>query len=103
MHEHSDLDSAQAEPGQGTAHRFSNYASLTLRAHPKIIVTSVSYVQPRFDEPSDFKILSVTQADFEIAGMLHSRVDVTVRYDSVGPADVSSTDLEIKNGLELVF
>jgi hypothetical protein len=103
MHEHSDLDSSQAEPGQGTAHRFSNYASLTLRAHRKIVLTSVTYIQPRFDAPSDFKILSVTQADFEIVGMLHSRVDITLRYDSVGPSDVSSTDLEIKNGLELVF
>jgi hypothetical protein len=103
MHEHSDLDSAQGEAGQGTAHRFSNHASITLRVHRKIVLTSVNYVQPRFDEPSDFKLLNVTQADFEVAGVLHSRIDVTLRYDSVGPADLSRTDLEVKNALELVF
>jgi hypothetical protein len=104
MHEHSDLDSKQAGPaGEGTAHRFSNYAAVTVRAHPKIVLTSVSYVQPRFDEPSDVKVLNVTQADFEITGMLHSRVDITLRYDSVGPADVRRTDLELKNALEVVF
>jgi hypothetical protein len=104
MHEHSDLDSKQAGPaGEGTAHRFSNYAAVTVRAHPKIVFTNISYVQPRFDEPSDVKVLNVTQADFEIAGMLHSRIDITLRYDSVGPADVSRTDLEIKNALEVVF
>jgi hypothetical protein len=103
MHEHSDLDSDQAEPGQGTAHRFSNYASVTLRAHRKIVLTSVNYVQPRFDAPSDIKLLNVTQVDFEIAGMLHSRIDVTLRYDSVGPTNLSRTDLEVKNALEVVF
>lgn len=62
-----------------------------------------SFVQPRFDAPSDAKILNVTQAAFEIAGMLRSRVDATLRYDSVGPADVNRADLELKNSLELVF
>ena len=32
-----------------------------------------------------------------------ARVDATLRYDSVGPADVNRADLELKNSLELVF
>ncbi|HEX2872472.1 MAG TPA: DUF481 domain-containing protein [Polyangiaceae bacterium] len=104
LHEHSDLASRQAgSAGEGTAHRFGNYAAVTLRAHRRIVLTSVSYVQPRFDAPSDAKILNVTQAAFEIAGMLRSRIDATLRYDSVGPADVNRADLELKNSLELVF
>jgi hypothetical protein len=104
MLEHVNLETRQAHAaGEGSAHRFSNYASITLRAHPKISVTSVTYVQPRVDRPSDVKLLNVSQSDFEITGKLHSRVDVTVRYDTTGPPDLSRTDLELKNVLELIF
>jgi hypothetical protein len=89
--------------GEGAAHRCSNYAAVTLRAHPKVTITSVSYVQPRFDAPRDVKVLSVTQAGFEITDKLRSRIEVTLRYDSVRPTDLSRTDLELKNALELVF
>lgn len=104
LNEHSDLASRQAgNASEGTAHRFGNYAAVTLRAHRRIVFTAVSYFQPRFDAPSDLKILMVTQAAFAIAGRLHSRMDATLRYDSVGPADVYRADLELKNSLELVF
>ena len=103
MYEHSNLDSRENAAGEGAAHRCSNYAAVTIRAHPKVTITSVSYVQPRFDAPRDVKVLSVTQADFAITGTIRSRIDVTVRYDSVGPADLSRSDLELKNALELVF
>lgn len=102
--EHSDLASRQAgSAGEGTAHRFGNYVAMTLRAHPRIVVTSVSYFQPRFDAPVDAKLLNVTQVAFEIAGRLRSRIDATLRYDSVGPADVNRADLELRNSLELAF
>jgi Protein of unknown function, DUF481 len=104
MLEHSNLETGQSRgAGEGTMHRLSSYAAVTLRAHPKIVVTSVTYAQPRLNEPADFRILTVNQADFEITDRLHSRIDATVRYDRVGPSDLSRTDLELKNSLELVF
>ena len=104
MYEHTKLDSRDpAAADGGSAHRFSNYLALTLRAHERIALSSVTYVQPRFDEPSDFAMLTVNTAAFTITDLLRSRIDVTARYDSVKPFDVRATDLELKSALELVF
>lgn len=104
MLEHTRLDTAVTDaPGQGLAHRSSNYISATLRAHERIVLSSVTYVQPRFDEPKDATVLSVNSAEFVVTPMLHSRMDVTYRYDSITPADVRKSDLELKSSLELAF
>jgi len=104
MLEHTNLDTAEADaPGQGLAHRWSNYLSATLRAHERIVLSSVTYVQPRFDEPQDATVLSVNGAEFTVTPVLRSRMDVTYRYDSVTPADVRKSDLELKSSLELAF
>jgi hypothetical protein len=104
MYEHTKLDTVdRSSAGEGDAHRFSNYVALTLRAHERIGLSSVTYVQPRFDAPSDFMLLTVNTAAFTITKLLRSRLDVTARYDSVKPFDVKATDLELKSALELVF
>jgi len=104
MYEHTALDTTESSGvGEGGAHRFSNYLALTLRAHDRISLSSVTYLQPRFDEPSDFTVLTVNSGDFTITDLLHSRIDVTVRYDSSTPSDVERADLELKSSLELVF
>jgi hypothetical protein len=104
MLEHTELDTTETDaPGQGLAHRSSNYISALLRAHQRIVLSSVTYVQPRFDRPKDITVLSVNGAEFTVTPLLHSRMDVTYRYDSVTPADVRKSDLELKSSLELAF
>jgi hypothetical protein len=104
MYERTNLDTDQGEGrGEGGAHRLSNYLAVTLEVQERIVLSSVSYCQPRFDAPSDLTVLSVSSADFTITPLLHSRLDTTFRYDSVTPADVHATDLELKSSLELVF
>jgi hypothetical protein len=104
MLEHVDLSSADPSArGEGTFHRLSNYASVTFRVHERILLSSVTYAQPRFDRPSDVTILSVNAAEFTVTSKLASRIDATIRYDSVVPSDVRPADLELKSSLELVF
>jgi hypothetical protein len=104
MLEHIDLNSDDPSArGQGTFHRLSNYASITVRVHERILLSSVTYAQPRFDRPSDITVLSVNAAEFTVTRKLASRVDATMRYDSVVPSDVRPADLELKSSLELVF
>jgi hypothetical protein len=104
MYEHTNLDTAApAGPGEGKAHRFSNYVSLWHEAHERIVLSSVTYAQPRFSRPADVTLLSVNGAEFVIVPRLRSRLDATLRYDSVTPADVHSADFELKSALELVF
>lgn len=84
-------------------HRFSNYAALTLRPDERISLSTITYFQPRFDEPSDFRVLNVTGVEFKVTEMLQSRIDTTTRYESRTAEDVKSTDFEFKSSLELKF
>jgi hypothetical protein len=95
--------SGDARRESGGVHRSSNYLAITLRAHPKISVSSVTYFQPRFDAPSDFLVLSTHDADFEITGRLHSKLSAKFRYDSLPPPGVERADLALSSGLELHF
>lgn len=104
MVEHTALDSADADPeGQGTFERWSNYVAATFKPQERILISTVTYLQPRIDRFSDYKVLSVSGADFKITSLLHSRLDVTARYESFVPSDVRHADLELKSSLELVF
>jgi hypothetical protein len=104
MVEHTELDStAPGSQGQGTFERWSTYFAATYRPQDRILLSSVSYVQPRIDRFSDYKVLSVSGADFTITTRLHSRVDVTARYESRTPPDVQHADLELKSSLEVVL
>jgi hypothetical protein len=104
MFEHTEFDSEEGGArGEGRFHRWSNYLALTALPDERILLSSVAYVQPRFDRFSDYRVLSVNGAIFTITTSLRSRVDCTLRYESVHPSDVEGADLELKSGLELVF
>jgi hypothetical protein len=102
MYEYTTL-SGNAHSEGGEAHRSSSNLVLSVRAHPKISVGSVTYFQPRFDALSDFRILSVADADFEVTTRLHSRLTAKFRYDALPPAGVEPADLELASALEVLF
>lgn len=102
MYEHKDL-STDEQAAARVAHRLSNYLAVTVKAHERIVLTNVTYAQPRFDRPRDVDVLSVSSADFTVTKRLHSRIDAVARYSSVKPADIRSFDGELKNSLELLF
>ena len=104
MVEHTELESGDRDPrGQGTFERWSNYVAVTFKPDARILLSSVNYIQPRIDQFSDYKVLSVSSAAFTITKHLQSHVDATARYESVVPSDVRPTDLELKSSLEVVF
>jgi len=104
LNEVSTIATDSAGPGgERQVHRFNNYVSAALHAHPKITLSDVTYVQPSFTDFSDMHLLSVLSADFEVTPRLHSRIDATLRYENPRPLEVKPTDLELKSSLELVF
>jgi uncharacterized protein DUF481 len=104
MIESTQLESSDTNAeGEGTFERWSNYIAATVNPDERIVISTVNYIQPRIDRFSDYKILSVSGVDFKITNHLHSRVDATVRYESLAPSDVRPVDLELKSSLELVF
>lgn len=82
-------------------HRSSSYAGVNLRAAPTVDLSSVTYFQPRFDRPADFRALSETFVSFTITKVLSARVSGTLWYDNDPPQGVKTYDLEVKNTLTI--
>ncbi len=102
LYEHEDFSTKEAN-ADSTAHRLSNYLAVSVRAQERIMLSNVTYAQPRLNRPRDVDLLSVSSANFTITKRLQSRIDAVVRYSSVIPADIDRFDLELKNSLELLF
>lgn len=83
--------------------RWNNYLAIAYRPDERISISTITYYQPRFDEPSDAHLLNVTGLEFKVTNLLQTRMDATTRYESVTPERVKSTDLEFKSSLELKF
>lgn len=85
------------------AHRWSNYVALTYQVGNRVQLTNSTYYQPRFDDFSDYHLLSVTGLDFKVTQVLHTQVSSSVRYESRVPQGVKTTDVDVKNSIALKF
>jgi hypothetical protein len=79
--------------------RSSTYAGLNTKLAPLVDASSVTYFQPRFDRPSDFRLLSESFVAVTITKRLSARVSGTFWYDNDPPFGVRTYDAEIKNSL----
>jgi hypothetical protein len=85
------------------AHRWSNYVALGYQAGQRVQLTNTTYYQPRFDDFSDYHLLSVTGLDFKVTPVLHTQISSSVRYESRVPLGVRTTDVDVKNSIVLKF
>lgn len=98
--EHEVLESIPGSPTTNDIwHRSSNYAGANLHVAPLVDVSTVTYLQPRFDRPLDFRVLSDSYVSFKITSILSARISASVWYDNRPPAGVRSYDVEVKNSL----
>lgn len=100
--EHEVLEAVAGVPGSNDVwHRSSNYVGLNARVGPLVDLSSVIYMQPRFDRPADFRVLSESFITFAINQFLSARISTTVWFDNDPPTDVRPYDIEIRNSLVL--
>jgi hypothetical protein len=85
------------------AHRSSSYLSATLALDARFLLSAVVYVQPRFDRPSDARILGEGNLAIEITKSVGTKIECTVRHDSAPPTGVRPTDVTLRNALTLTF
>lgn len=84
-------------------HRWSSYAGINLVMDERLQLTTVTYMQPRFDKPRDFRLLHETSLIFGINKLLSAKLSASIRYDHEPPVLVKPIDAEIKNSLVLQF
>lgn len=86
-----------------TAQRSSNYVTATWQPDSRVRMTGTAYVQPRWDDFGDVRVLLEGAVTTEIFKRLSVKVLFTVRHDSRPPTDVKTTDAEVKNAFVLQF
>jgi hypothetical protein len=100
LFEHEIIETVPGSPSTNDVwHRSSNYVGANLRVAPLVDASTVTYVQPRFDRPLDFRLLSESFVSFAITKLLSARVSASLWYDNRPPFDVRTYDLEVKNSL----
>lgn len=83
--------------------RWSNYLTLQWQIDPRAILATTMYVQPRFDDFTNVRLLSETLMTFKVTKVFTTGISGMVRYDSFPPTGVLTTDAEIKNTLMVTF
>ncbi len=104
MLEHTQLGDDVTPPSRpATVHRSSSYLTFSWLVDERVTLVSTTYYQPRFDEPSDHRLFSQLSGDFAVTGVLKAGMSLSMRYDSLPPGGVESTDWSVVNtlGLEL--
>lgn len=98
----SPLDDKPPPPGT-IAHRWSNYISFMINLDDRTRFTSVLYVQPRFDDFTDVRVLNESAFGVVLKKPLSLKLGVVVRYDSQPPLGVLPVDLSFKNSFSVMF
>jgi hypothetical protein len=101
MLEHTSVDPSTEATEPATVHRLNTYVAFTGRPDERIVLSTILYYQPRFDQWNDAHLLNVFSVEFKVTELLQSRFDATTRYESKTPTGVKHGDLELKSSLEL--
>ena len=101
-------DAINAIPGSGDrtdfyAHRWNNYISANYSLDTRVSFASSLYVQPRFNDFSDRRILEETSITFKITPVLAASIVGSYHYNSDPPTGVRSIDLDIKNVISVTY
>ncbi len=91
-----------AEPERVPASLFDNRLSIYLSGHfeagEAFALTHVTYLQPNFENWSDFRVSSETSLSFRVTKYLSFRAYFQLVYDAKPPVPVANTVLNFKNG-----
>jgi putative salt-induced outer membrane protein YdiY len=91
------------EPAKVTAHRASIYLAPSWAISKSMRLSTVAYLQPRLDGPTDARFFDETVFTTDVLPRLKVRIGVSVRYDTEPPEGVKPWDVEVKNSLALVL
>lgn len=102
--EHEALNAIETSPGSSSVvHRSSSYFAINAHLNPLVDASTVTYMQPRFDHPSDYHVLHESYLTVAVTKLLAVKMSATFWYDSDPPLSVGPFDLEVKNSLQLRF
>ena len=88
------IASPDPHPRETFNHRWTSYVSMQIDVlEDQLKLGSTTYVQPRFDDFRDIRILTGFQLEGSIVPMFSLGMDLQVAYDSRPPRTVKNTDI----------
>ena len=84
-------------------HRLSSYFSFSMVPQPTISLYSTTYIQPRIDQWSDYRLLTENTLNLGITDKLSFTVRLRLTYDSAPPIGVPTLIYDFHNGLTYQF
>jgi hypothetical protein len=88
-------------PQETLHHRSTSYVSVKLALADQLSLRNVFYVQPRFDEPSDVRVLDELALDLNVNDYLAVVNSFALRFDSEPPSTIEKLDVSLTLGLRL--
>ena len=102
-HERLDLPPDAIHPSETTAIRSSTFASLRLLPGEHVVITSTTYVQPRFSQPGDVRVLESFRLASPISDDLQLTVTFDFRYDADPPDGIARLDTTLRTGVTYTY
>jgi hypothetical protein len=85
------------------AHRWSNYAAIELRVGKRARFADTLYVQPRFDDFTDLRLLNDASFAIDIDKRFSAKISCQIHHNTMPPSRVKPTDVDTSTSLVLTF
>lgn len=103
-HDRIQVAPGAADPATSLEHRWTNYLTARLAvAEGRLLVQHTTYAQPRFDAPSDVRILDDSEALARITTVFAFGATLSVLHDSAPPTGVAPTDVRLTSTVRATF
>lgn len=99
----NEFEKVQGETDNLTANRFSSYFSFSLLPQDDVSFVSTTYIQPRFSNLSDYRVLNDNELSLDITDQLSLSISFQILYDSATPIGVPNLTYDLSNGLSYAF
>lgn len=84
-------------------YRVSTYFSFSIFPKKDVSIVSTTYLQPRIDEPKDFRLSNESKVVFKIFKNLAFNIQFTITHDKYPAVDIPKTQYKLSNGLTYLF
>ena len=102
-HERLDLPDAAIHDDQTTTIRWSYFVTLRLVPNENLVITSTTYLQPKFDTLGDLRTLENLRVAVSVTDELDLTISFDLRYDSRPPDLISALDTSLRTGLRYAY
>ncbi len=95
-YERIDVEEGAPDSPEVLAHRLTSYLTARVVAFGgRLLVQNTTYVQPRFDVPSDVRVLEELEVQAKVTDAFSLGVAASLLHDSQPPTGVRDTDLRL--------